>query len=128
MAVTFVHEQWAGGEQDRFGQTRARAHAQVALAGGATVTRRTTVATESLAGERLVHHPKDRLAKPCQRDQRTPLWHAADEGLRAVDRIKHPDVLGIGAFLAEFLTENAVVRKRLSDQRAHCCLRGAVGS
>src|SRR5215208_2614546 len=115
MAVTFVHEQWAGGEQDRFGQTRARAHAQVALAAGAAVTRRVTVATESLAGERLVHHPKDRLSKPCQRDQRTPLRHAADEGLRPVDRIEHPDVLSIGTLLAEFLTENAVIRKRLGD-------------
>ena len=53
-----------------------RAHPQLALAGRTAIARRAAVAGEALAGERLMHHAEDRLARPRQRDQRAPGRHA----------------------------------------------------
>src|SRR5215208_8137327 len=119
LAVRAIHQPRTGGEQDRFRQALTRAHAQIALAGRAAVARRTTVAAEALASERLIHDAKDRLAETRQCDQCAPRRHAADERLGAVDGVQHPNVFGIGTLLAEFLADNAVVRKRLINEGAH---------
>ena len=80
-----------------------------------------------LAGKGLVHHAVDRLAAPGQRDQRAPGRQAADEGFGAVDGVEHPDIFGVGAFGAEFLAQNTVLREGLFYQRAHGGFGGAVG-
>src|SRR5512132_1222487 len=77
------------------------------------------ITAEALAGERLIHHAEHRLARAQQGDQCAPGRHAADERLRAVDGIEDPDVFGVGAVLAEFLTDDAVVREGTANERAH---------
>ena len=127
-AVGRVHQQRAGGEQQRI--ARARAHSRTRrsrLPAGPAIARRAAVAGEALARERLVHHAEHRLAEPHQPDQRAPGQHAGDEGLGAVDRIEHPDIFGVGALGAVFLAEDAVLGKGLADQRAHGVFRRAVG-
>ena len=63
LAVGVVHQQRAGGEQDRLGELGAGAHPQFALAGRAAVARAAAVAAEALAREGLVHHAEDRFAR-----------------------------------------------------------------
>ena len=126
-AVGLVHQERAGGEQDRFVERRAGAHVQIALARRAAIARRAAVAGKSLARERLVHHAEDRLAEAHQPDQRAPGRHAGDEGFGAVDRIEHPDIFGVGALGAVFLADDAVAREILPDEGAHGLLGGAVG-
>ena len=46
--------------------------------------------------------------------------------LRAVDRIEHPDVFGVGAFVAELLADDPVLGKVGRDQLAHGGFRRAV--
>ena len=125
--VGIVHQQRTCGQQHRILQARAGPRAQGAVARGAAVVRRAAVAGEMLPGERLVHHPVDRLAAAGQRNERAPGRHAADEGLGAVDRIKHPDIFRLRTFGSEFLAYDAVFGERLHDQGAHRRLRGAVG-
>ena len=62
-----------------------------------------------------------------QRNQSAKQWHAADKGFGSVDWIEDPDELGIFARSAEFLANDAMLRKSLLDQFAHCLLGGAVG-
>ncbi len=73
-----------------------------------------------------MHHAEDRLAEPRQSDQRAPGRHPADERFGAVDRIEHPNVFGIGAVVAEFLADDAVIGKGAADQGPHRALGGAV--
>src|SRR5262249_13441166 len=81
--------------------------------------RASAIAAEPLAGEWLIHHPEHRLARSQQRDQRAPSRHAGDEGLRPIDGIEHPDVFRVGSLLAEFLANDAMVRERAANKRAH---------
>ena len=60
-------------------------------------------------------------------DQRAPQRQAGDEGLGAVDRVEHPDIFGVRALVAEFLADDAVLRKCRADQPAHRGFRRAVG-
>ena len=60
-------------------------------------------------------------------DQRAPGRHAGNEALGAVDRIEHPDIFGVGAVDAVFLSDHAVSRKGLADEPAHRRLGAAVG-
>ena len=62
-----------------------------------------------------------------QRDQGAEDRQAGDEGLGAVDRIEHPDVVGIGAHRAMLLAEHAVLGHVLGEQVAHRGLGLAVG-
>ena len=70
-----------------------------------------------------------RIGRPCRAsaisvpNSGTP----ADEGFGAVDRIEHPDELGVLALAAEFLADDAVIGKARRDQPAHRRLGGAVG-
>src|SRR5262245_43235947 len=77
------------------------------------------VAAEALAGEGLIHHAVDRLARSQQGDQRSPGGHAADEGFGPIDGVEDPDVFRVGAFLAEFLTDDAMVGEGAADERPH---------
>src|SRR6202030_1364482 len=52
---------------------------------------------------------------------------ARDEGFGAVDRIQHPDILGVLALVAEFLADNAMLGKIGLDQPPHHGFGGAVG-
>ena len=126
-AVRLAHQQRTGREQHGVLERPAGARAQRPLAGGAAITGGAAVAGEMFAREWLMHHAVDRLAAPCQRDQRAPCRHAADEGFGAVDRIEHPDIFGVGSFGAEFFADDAVRRKRLLDQCAHGDFGSAVG-
>src|SRR5262249_23643308 len=54
--------------------------------------------------------------------------HAGNERLRPIDRIEHPDIFRVGSFLAEFLTNDAMVRERAANERAHCRFGRVVGS
>ena len=45
-----------------------------------------------------------------RRDQRAPDRKAGDEGFGAVDRVQHPDIVGVLALIAEFfLADDAVL-------------------
>ena len=81
--------------------------------------RRATVSAEAFTGERLVHHAEDRLAVAHQADQRAPGRHSGDEGFGAVDRVEHPDILGVRTLAAVFLADDAVIRKGAADEGAH---------
>src|SRR5215475_2292101 len=105
----------------------ARAHHELPLAGGSTVTRHLAVAVEALAQERLVHHPEYGLSESRQCDQRAPSGHAGYERFGAVDRIQHPYIFGVRMLVAVFLTDDAVTGKRAAYQRPHRRLGGAVG-
>jgi hypothetical protein len=85
------------------------------------------VAGKAFADEGLVHHAEHRHALVQQRDQRAPDRKARDEGFGAVDRIQHPDVIGIGALVAELLADDAVLGKLRLDQPPHHSFRCAVG-
>jgi hypothetical protein len=90
------------------------------------IARLPAVAREALGRERLVHHAVDRHTVPHQSDQRAPDRQAGDEGPRAVDRIEHPDIFGIGVLGAELLAEHAVPGELALDQMAHDHLAGPV--
>src|SRR5262249_19147928 len=119
LTVVRIHQQWAGREQDRLGEIGAGAHPQIAFSSRAAVARPSAVAAEALAGEGLVHHAEHRFARAQQGDQRAPGRHAGDEGFRPVDGIEHPDIFRVGALLAVFLADDAMIRKRSADERAH---------
>ena len=74
-----------------------------------------------------VAHAEYRGTVMHQRDQRAPDRKAGDERFGAVDRIEHPDVIGIFALVAEFLADDAMLRKAGIDHPAHHRLGGAVG-
>ena len=126
VAILFRHQQRARGEQHRLVQRGAGTHAELAVPGRAAIARRLAVSREALAQERLVHRAEHRFAESHQPDQRSPRRHAADEGFGAVDRIEHPDVFGIGMLAAVFLADDAVLGKRLVNERAHRGLGGAI--
>src|SRR5262249_60980919 len=62
LAIVRIHQQRAGREQNRLGEIRARAYAQIALSGRTAVVRPSAIAAEALAGEGLIHHAEDRFA------------------------------------------------------------------
>ena len=74
-----------------------------------------------------MHGAEHRPAEMLEPDQRPPHRQAGDEGARPVDRIEHPDVLGVLALAAEFLAEDAVLGKSLGEQPAHRLLRRPIG-
>src|SRR5262249_34581045 len=118
-AIARIHEQRAGREQDRFGEFGAGADPQMAFPGGTAVARPPAVTAEALAGEGLVHHPEHPLAPSQQGDQPAPGRHPADERLRAVDRIEHPDIFRVRPLITEFLADDAMIRKAAADEGAH---------
>ena len=89
------------------------------------ITRHPAVAGETLAGERLVHHAIDRNALAGQANERAPDRDAGDEGAGAVDRVEHPNIVGVGILGAEFLAEDAMGREGALDQVAHHVFAGA---
>ena len=62
-----------------------------------------------------------------ERDQRAEQRPAGDERLGAVDRIEHPDELGVDPVVAMLLAEDAVVGMGGGDQLAHRRLGLAIG-
>ncbi len=74
-----------------------------------------------------MHHAEHRRALVQQRDQRAPDREPGDEGFRAVDRIEHPDIVGVLALIAEFLADDAVLGKVIFDDPPHHRFRGAIG-
>lgn len=62
-----------------------------------------------------------------QRDQRAPDRKAGDKGFCAIDGIKHPDVIGILALVAEFLADDTVLGKTRLDHPPHHRLGAAIG-
>jgi hypothetical protein len=62
-----------------------------------------------------------------QADQGGPQRQARDEGARAVDRVQHPDELGVGAVLAVLLADHPVLGIAFGDQLADRRLGAAVG-
>ena len=84
-------------------------------------------ADPALARDRLVDDAEDRPARMGQGDQRAEQGHAADEGFGAVDRVEHPDELGVLALAPELLADDAVSGKARAYQPPHCFFHGAVG-
>ena len=126
-AIVRIHQLRAGGEEHRVGQFGARAHVKLALARRSAIARSAAITAEPFAHERLMHHAEDRRSVAHEPDEGAPDRHSGDERFGAVDRVEHPDELGIGALVAVFLADNAVLRKVALDQRAHRVLGGAVG-
>ena len=60
-------------------------------------------------------------------DQGGPKRGAGDEAAGAVDRIDHPDELGVGAVVAILLAQHPVLREAGGDGRADSRLGAAVG-
>ena len=85
------------------------------------------VAIEFFAGEGLVHQAVTGRAVVQQADQRAPQGKPGDEALGAVDRVEHPDIVGILALRAEFLADHAMMGKNLRDQAPHGRFRAAIG-
>ena len=59
-------------------------------------------------------------------DQRSPDRQAGHETFRAVDRVDDPDIFGIGADIAELLTDDAVLGECLADHPADDEFRRAI--
>src|SRR4051812_35449119 len=95
-----VAREQRGGPQARAGANLDRPAVQ---RGGRAVT------DDKLLQHRLVDAAEDGLAAAEQTDERAPEWDAGDESLGAVDRIEHPHELGVGALVAVFLADDAVV-------------------
>ncbi len=62
-----------------------------------------------------------------QGDQGAEQRHPADKRFGPVDRVQHPDELGILAHPAELLADDPMLRKAALDQIAHRLLGAAVG-
>mgnify|MGYP006163418511 CR=1 FL=1 len=60
-------------------------------------------------------------------DQRAEQGQAGDEGFGAVDRVEHPDILGVGPDGAMLFAEHAVLGHMALEQVAHRRLGLAVG-
>ena len=86
-----------------------------------------SVAVVSLPGERLGHHAIYRAAAVHEADQSPPGRHAGNEAFRSVDRVEHPDVLGVRTVRPVFFTDHSVGGKSLLDQPPHRRLRTAIG-
>src|SRR5262249_20000010 len=114
-AVGIIHQQWAGRERSRVLQISAPPYRLSAFAGWPLIVRGLVVAGEAFADEGLVHHAEHRNALVQQCDQRAPDRKSRDKGFGAVDRIQHPDVIGIRAFVAELLADDAVLGKLRLD-------------
>ena len=84
-------------------------------------------ADEAFAQEGLIEHAEHRHALVLKPDQRAPERLAGDEGARAVDGIEHPAIAARARRVAQFFAENPVLRKTLSDHRAHDFFGAAVG-
>ncbi len=63
-----------------------------------------------------------------ERDQRAEQRDAADKGFGAVDRVEHPNELGVLAHPAIFLADNPVRREPRFDQLPHRRLGRAIGN
>ena len=88
-----------------------------AAAHGATVERGDLIIAEhELAKNRLMNAAEHGLTLMQQCDERAEERHTADEGLGAVDRIEHPDELGVRIFGAEFFADNPVIGKSFGDE------------
>ena len=81
----------------------------------------------ALVQDRLVDQAEHRPAPTRQRDQRAEQRPAGDERLGAVDRVEHPDELGVGPHGPVLLAQDAVLRVGRLDQLAHPRLGLAVG-
>src|SRR5688572_24547917 len=112
---------------DRIAQRGAASGAKAPLAAGAAKARAAAVTEEALAREGLVHHPKDRLTRAAQADQRAPGRKPGDEGAGAVDRVEHPDVIRVLLLGPEFLPDDPMGREAALDELAHGGLPGPVG-
>src|SRR5260221_4269183 len=66
-----------------------------------------------------MHHSEYRSSRARKGDQCAPCRHARDKRFGAVDRIEHPHEFGVAAFGTEFLADNSMSWKLLSDQCAH---------
>jgi len=108
------------------GQVSHLARAQDARSPRTIVAGLAAVSPVALAGEGLVHHAVDRHAAARQPDERAPDGNAGDEGARAIDRIEHPAILGLGILVAELLADHAMGRELAPDQMAHHALAGLV--
>ena len=117
-----------GGEQRRIGEPGASARAdRHGLPVRPAIPGLRAVAPIAFAGEGLRHHAEDRRALVEEADQRAPAGQAGDEGAGAVDRVEHPDIIGVRPLAAVLLADDAVVRPGLVDQPAHGGLGVAVG-
>ncbi len=115
-----------GGEEHRVFEAPAGPRRQSPIAVRPTIPRPPPVADVALAGEGLRHHAEGRRAAARQADQCPPHRQTRDEGARPVDRVEHPDVLGVESLGAVFLAENAMVGMMGADQRPHRRLRRPV--
>ncbi len=75
----------------------------------------------------MVDRAEHRLPLVQEGDQRTEERRGGRERARAIDRIEHPDELGVGALGAEFFAEQAVVGELRLDHAPHQLLGAAVG-
>src|SRR6187455_538522 len=74
-----------------------------------------------------MHHAEHRHSTMKQCDQRAPDRKTCDEGFCAVDGIQHPDIFGVFVLIAEFLADDAVLRKVRLDHPAHYGLGRPIG-
>jgi hypothetical protein len=69
-------------------------------------------ATPALPGRMHVDQPKHWHPALRRGGQRTMRRHVRDKGRSAVDRVQHPDILGVRRHILPFLTRDAVLGKR----------------
>lgn len=74
-----------------------------------------------------MHGAEHRPAVALEPDQRPPHRQPGDEGPSPVDRIEHPDVLGVLTLAPVLLAEDAVIGMPLGDEPPHRRLRRPVG-
>lgn len=115
-----------GGEEHRVLEPGAGPRRQRPIPARPAIPCPPPVADVAFAGEGLGHHAEGRPSTALQPDQRPPHRQTRDEGARPVDRVEHPDVLGVEPLGAVFLAENAVVGMVGADQRPHRRLRRPV--
>jgi hypothetical protein len=69
-------------------------------------------AAPALPGRMHVDQPKHWHPALRRGGQRTMRRHVRDKGRSAVDRVQHPDILGVRRHILPFLTRDAVLGKR----------------
>ena len=116
----------ARGEQ-RLAQGGAGASPYRPLSAAVAVIGMILATPEALAGEGLVHEPKQGPAVLEQPDQRAPERLPENESPRAVDRIDDPTELGVGSHRPEFLADDAVVRVKIGEGGPDRGFGGEVG-
>ena len=112
-----------GGEQCALGEGAGgpAAHRLAVERGGATI------AQEELPENGLVDGAQHGLAMVEKGDEGAEKRAGSGEALSPVNRIQHPDELGVGTIVAELFADDAVVRKAPGDHRAEELLGPAVG-